>query len=154
MQQNNIRIIAALGFPIGVVTVFFSLVLFTGGVGNALSLVFVSILCTLGVALIFWVPFCTGVGMLVVFLMLALYRQLRRAAGTTVPPLERLADATQPDEPTGGVSRNAYHQAVADYIRKARAKGYSDSQIDSRLAARGWEINDIAQARRLLAVGG
>jgi len=146
MRDYNWGAIAALGFPVGAIAVFLSLIVLTGSVGNAGTLLVMSIVCTLGIALIFWVPLCTGVGMLVVYVAIATYRQIRGTTGA-VPPLDRVVEAAA--APTG-TSRNVYHRAVADYIRKARVKGYSDSQIDTRLAARGWQAADIDQARALL----
>ncbi len=148
MRGYELGTVLFLSLPLGAVVVFVALIALTGSLSNAWTLLAMSLICTLGLALIFWVPLCAGTGMLLLFGLLAAYRALQRTTGAQIAPLDNLAAATQPDRR----SHNIHYQALADYIRKAEAKGTSAAQIEARLAAQGWSEQDIEQARALLTV--
>lgn len=81
----------------------------------------VSIVCTLGLSLILWVPlwWLTGWIILTVFL---------RAES---PPKDAVPKRVNP---------------LITYIQQARSRGYSDEQIQRRLLQEGWTADDVETA--------
>lgn len=95
------------------------------------TLIVASIICTLGISLIMWVPLWWLIG----WVVLAIFELLRERIQPT-------SDAQL--QTTPAVSRDAI--ALSAYIRRSRQAGASDSQITTRLKEQGWTEAEITQA--------
>ncbi|MGK7926227.1 MAG: hypothetical protein AB4290_13455 [Spirulina sp.] len=115
---------------IGFIVTF--LVLCVNGINNAISILALSIICTAGVSLVIWIPLWWLVG----WITLAIYRAIAKSAPAT--PREAIA-----------TTHDINQQALLNYMKLAKSKGYSDSQISSRLRVEGWKDSEIEAARQL-----
>ncbi|WP_072622666.1 hypothetical protein [Spirulina major] len=89
---------------------------------GGLIIIGVSIVCTLGVSLVLWVPLWWLLGWIVLRLLKA------KAAAPTVAM----------------VSNNL--RPLMTYIEQARSRGYSDDQIQRRLTQEGWSEAEVEAA--------
>ncbi len=89
----------------------------------------VSIICTLGIALIVWIPLAYLIGS-VVFYLLRLFGVVKAKS------------VFQAKE--GYISKEQI--AIEDYIKGARSSCLSDEQITSALKEKGWQDDEIKKA--------
>ena len=61
---------------IGAAVVFVGLAICCGGVEQAISLLFISVICTVGFSLLIWIPLCWFTGWLLVTVFTSLARAL------------------------------------------------------------------------------
>lgn len=115
---------------VGFIVTFLFLCL--NGIGNAISILVFSILCTAGVSLVIWIPLWWLMG----WITLAIARAIAKS---------------QPDSSNNVATStpNPDRQALLNYIKLARSKGFSDSQISTRLRVEGWNDAEIASAQQL-----
>lgn len=71
-----------LSFPIGAVVLFALLVAMTGSVNSAINVLFLLIVCTLGVSLVILVPLAWGIGWVVLQVVMAIAGIRRPEAST------------------------------------------------------------------------
>ncbi|MEA5468186.1 hypothetical protein [Spirulina sp. 06S082] len=110
------------------------LLLCVTGVDNAISIIGLSIICTAGVSLVMWVPLWWLVGWIVV----AIYQAIAKPSqGDRDRPVNPIKDANQ--------------QALVNYMKLAKSKGFSDTQISTRLRVEGWGNEEITEAQQLLS---
>lgn len=107
--------------------------LIAGGLSNAFYLLFVSIICTAGVGLIFWIPLSYATGSIVLYLVSFLNSKGRK------PPTET--------EKTASLTNNEI--ALINYIKQAIQNGSSQSQTTALLKASGWQDEAIEKAYNL-----
>jgi hypothetical protein len=93
---------------------------------GGVTIVGVSIICTLGVSLVLWVPLWWLTGWIVLTLWPG---QNKEPAIASIPPNLR---------------------PLITYLQQARSRGYSDDQIQRRLHQEGWDESDITTARQHL----
>lgn len=119
------------------------------------TLVFVSVICTAGVALGIWIPLCYGVGSLV-------YRMIKKSDGmpaSMTPPREERAVATALSgsqispalssstvAPSQPATYTANQIAIIRYIQDGRQAGMADVMMRQELANVGWPNQDIEAA--------
>ncbi|MFK0733198.1 MAG: hypothetical protein HEQ35_24695 [Gloeotrichia echinulata IR180] len=128
---------------LGALIVFISIAVISGGIENAGMIVSASIVCTLGISLLIWIPLCWVVGWTVFEICSLLFgeERMRRAF--------RIATADADQTPINLPINNTELLSLVDYIKKCQRQGWSDTQIYSRLKARGWEDEEIEQAQNL-----
>jgi hypothetical protein len=108
---------------VGLPVVFVGLTLLTGSASSASSLIFLSIVCTLGIGGVFWFGLCFVVGYAVLTLV--------RVFLPPPPP----ADASLAARP---------HQAlIAPYVRTRLQKGGDPGLIRVDLRRAGWRSDEI-----------
>ncbi|OKH12522.1 hypothetical protein [[Limnothrix rosea] IAM M-220] len=128
----------------GMTVIYLGVAIAVGDLVSAGTLVLASIICTAGLSLIVWFPCSWLVGFLVLYLINSLKRK------SFVPPSEIVVQSTSVEaEPTAVLSNDIL--AIAQYIKKSRNKGASDSQITNRLKWTGWTEKDIKMAFTYLA---
>lgn len=96
-----------------------------------------SIVCTLGVSLILWIPIWWIVGSITILVAPRLGNTLNEAR----PEANNQLVTAQRASPA--------QRAIAQYIKKAENSGLSDQAIDNRLVANGWSEDEIELARGL-----
>ncbi|MEB3290118.1 MAG: hypothetical protein VKI82_09385 [Leptolyngbya sp.] len=94
------------------------------GVNNTVTLLFFSIVCTLGIGAVFWLALAFGLG----WLILTLWAAMRGDHAPTHPESSPQADA------------------LTTYVRRALQAGANDDQLQRRLQRQGWTEDDIDQA--------
>jgi hypothetical protein len=132
MEENKISITSA--FLTGLVIT--PLILFITLGENFVSLVLISIVCTLGISLVIWLPLIWLIGYMSLSIIYFIITQFNQSSS---PDNQGLLS----------VNNNQIYSLV-DYIKKAQAKGYSDSQIETRLKEKGWTQVEINQAFQLV----
>ena len=137
--------------PVGAVMLFLGLIIMTGNPVSAGTLVVYSIVCTLGVSLLIWLPLAWLVGAVTLMLFFGIAKVMGFSVTTIFPVLNRpVGEVFQP-----AVSRATVHQqGLINYIQKAQAKGFSTSQIHKRLRLEGWEQTEIEQAQAAIEASG
>lgn len=141
---KNIAVMSAIAFPVGLVVVALGLIMITGDPINAGTLVLYSIVCTLGISLLIWVPLVWLAGFITVGIILGIAQAVGFGLNLTLPgQSQSIGEVFQP-----AVSRaTVKQQSLVNYIRKAQAKGFSESQIQNRLRQEGWSLAEIEQAQ-------
>ncbi|MEM9539798.1 MAG: hypothetical protein AAGA60_09830 [Cyanobacteria bacterium P01_E01_bin.42] len=109
-------------------------VLCINGINNALSILILSILCTAGVSLVMWIPLWWLVG----WITFAIFRAIAKSNADSDPSRDTSTSTQDPNQ-----------QALLNYIKLAQSKGFSDSQISTRLRVEGWSDAEIAAARQV-----
>ncbi|MBP0021599.1 MAG: hypothetical protein J7647_29100 [Cyanobacteria bacterium SBLK] len=104
------------------------------GINNAMSILIFSILCTAGVSLVMWIPLWWLVG----WITFAIFRAIVKSPTDSNSSGDTSAPTKDPNQ-----------QALLNYIKLAKSKGFSDSQISTRLRVEGWSDAEIADARQV-----
>jgi|GEM_PF-1426396 len=138
--------------PIGMVISYLVMSIVMWDFGAAFGIIALSIICTLGISLILWIPLWYGVG----YGVLIALRFLLPLFGMDISGLfERKkaksasGDKSNPAQPA--LSRD--QQALLNYIKKARTKGLNDEQISRNLKINGWKANSISAAFQMVEGG-
>ena len=123
---------------IGSVALIVVLAVFAGGLNAALSLLLISIVCTLGAALVIWIPLAIALGAL---LRVTLSRLAPRAPSTEAP------------EPPPDLGIKALHRtALRRYAERLGASNTVPADVYAVLKRNGWAVAEIdeawAEARR------
>ncbi|BAZ13069.1 hypothetical protein NIES4071_49030 [Calothrix sp. NIES-4071] len=124
---------------IGIPITFGSLALMSGGVQPALQIVQLSLLCTLGISLVVWIPLCWFVGWVVL-------KIVESISGQILVPYDS-AEISNNVLREQNVSLAPENISLANYIEKGIKQGWSETQIISRLRAQGWNDEEIAEAQ-------
>lgn len=109
--------------------------LVTGSWGDAFALFLISIICTAGIGLVFWVPVWWGAGWLTLEVLFPLMQSALSNSDTptTFAPAVDHPPSTNTD-------------ALDAYIRNAMAGGMETDEIKLRLWQNGWQEADIERA--------
>lgn len=118
-------------FLIGVPVLIIGLALFTGGFGNALLLLYVSIVCTGGVGLALWIPLTIGLGVATIGIYTALLGR-------------RILRNKEPEEHT----LTHDQQALRDYITRMKSQSVTTDEIKTMLRSNGWNDTVIDEAMK------
>lgn len=150
MAKQNISKISAFftGLVITSAILFFML-------GNDFfSLIFLSIVCTLGISLVIWIPLFWLVGYITLSIIYKINPQLNQSSLSNDQDINQSPVPNNQSLKNQGVFfvNNKQIYALVDYIKKAQAKGYSDSQIETRLKKNGWSQSEIDQAFQLITL--
>lgn len=125
----------AVGFLICSILVPLIYGLVISSLSDAFATVFIvfaaSIVCTMGVSLVIWIPIFWLIGLLVLGIMYAVGLVFVRSPAT--PPVQRDL------------------MAIIGYIQQSRRHGASDNQITNRLREHGWTDTEIDQAFQSLS---
>ena len=140
-----------IAIPLGVGLVYLVMGILMWDFGAALGIVAFSIICTLGISLILWIPLWYVVG----YGVLLALRFILPLFGMDISPIfERkkakpASDGSQAARPT--LSRDQL--ALINYIKKAQVKGLTKEQISSNLENNGWTSGSITSAFQMVEGG-
>ena len=104
-----------------------------GGVIEGFGLLFISIVCTAGVGLVFWIPLWWVVGWVTLSIWGAFKERGEEESTTKSSPL------------------NHDQIALTTYLRQARALGMTETEVILCCRTNGWSDAEIEKARRLLS---
>jgi hypothetical protein len=104
-------------------------VILAGGVQNAFGLMLVSIVCTAGIGLVFWIPVWWLVGVITIDVL------FKNVKGKS--------DQKQESVPNPTELPKLDYLALTAYIGKATASGMDLDEITRRLRFNGWQKTDI-----------
>ncbi len=129
-KKRNFWLTSLIAVPLGAVLTYLGMSLIFFDFGVAFGILIFSIICTLGISLVLWVPIWWLVG----YIPIVIFRRLR---GTQ--------NATEPNEEEAGstVSLSNDQRALLNYVRKAVSKGLSKESIVQNLQTNGWAIENI-----------
>ena len=137
---------------VGAVITFIGLTIGLGSVEAATGILVMSIVCTVGISLIIWLPIWLFIG----WIALGIYDAIAQKtgwpmiSGTLVNPSVNTPVNSPVNTPQDRVvSLSPNRQALVNYAKKARSSGLSDTQIATRLAAQGWNNEEIEFAQRM-----
>ena len=116
--------------PVGAIVTYILLSIVLGSASDTFILMGASIICTLGISLVIWLPLWYGVG----YIVMLLYGLLTRPRAE--PDAQQSGVADKP-------SLTNDQRALVDYIRKAAAKGFSREKITENLRNNGWTGDNI-----------
>ena len=105
-----------------------------GAVGDALGFFFLSIICTLGISLVIWLPAFYFAGWATLGIGKAITKRLGGKVAET--PLSKRAVLSGEEV------------ALTRYIRQVEARGMSHDEITRRLRRGGWSDEMIQKVRR------
>lgn len=138
---------------VGALVTFVILAIIMGDIGSAAGLYLLSIICTVGISLILWLPLWFGVGWLTIAIFKMIEKRLGSDKGAS-PAADASPSTPQTDQPhtltdrlnqelqnDPALARN--QAAVLNYIKKAREKGLSNQQITLDLTNTGWPTDYI-----------
>jgi hypothetical protein len=143
---------------LGALIVYLSLAVASGSFANAGTIVVASIICTLGISLLIWIPLCWCIGWIVFEICSLAFgkERMRRAFGMATSDASQseansyfsnLEPSPEPNPELLSPVLNRQRIILVDYIGKAKRQGLSDTQISSRLKAQGWDDIEIQQAQ-------
>jgi ABC-type transport system involved in multi-copper enzyme maturation permease subunit len=118
---------------IGMIVTFIFLTFVCGGVGQAAQIIFFSILCTMGIGLVFWIPVFMGVG----YIVMGIFR-------IRMIPVKQIDD--DDDKPDSKFSISPNQQALLNYVIDARKAGHTKEMINDSLKNVGWKEENINKA--------
>lgn len=137
---------------IGWIVCYIAIAIFVGSLSDALLMIAISVICTLGISLALWIPlgYVIGWGILALFDLVFKKRSgsSGEQSGNNPPPaqqsqplstLSKRLDSELQAEP----SLSHDQQAIAAYIRKARKKGLTTEEITTNLSKNGWSAEHI-----------
>jgi len=124
-----------LALPVGLPIVYFGTVVICGGFENANLLLLLSIVCTFGLGLLFWLPLCWFAGWIPLLMISRL----------TGPREEEPILAEVVEQPR--LTRDEV--AVIQYMRAAQRSGMDAIRVDEVLRQNGWDESLIRRVREL-----
>ena len=136
-----------ISFLVGCLTVFIGMAVTSGGVQNAINMLVILTVCTLGIGLLIWAGMAWLVGMVIVGSIWGIMRV------TGLIPEDPAVDGGEITAETRPQQRlSSTELALVNYTKKAKERGLSDTQIASRLQAQGWSNEEIELAQGLANV--
>ena len=116
---------------IGLPFTLIGLLVMTGSLSNALGLFLISIICTVGIGLAFWLLISWMIGWTILMLVLPF---------TSTASTAESRNSSSENRWEGGQT------ALRGYIQRSLAAQATETQITSRLINEGWSESDIEQA--------
>ncbi len=136
-----------ISFFVGCLTVFIGMAVTSGGVQNAINMLVILTVCTLGIGLLIWAGMAWLVGMVIVGSIWGIMRV------TGLMPENPAVDGEEINAESLPQQRlSSTELALVNYTKKAKERGLSDTQIASRLQAQGWSNEEIELAQGLVNV--
>ena len=132
---------------VGSIVLFIFMAVAGGSIQAAVGMLIALTICTLGIGLVIWLCFAWLVGIVIVGPIWG----IMKVAGVVTENI------TSTEGETSGESRlqerlSTTELALVDYTIKAKERGFSDTQIASRLQAQGWSNEEIELAQGLANV--
>ncbi|GET38024.1 hypothetical protein [Microseira wollei] len=132
---------------VGSVVLLILMAVTAGSIQAAVSMLISLTICTLGIGLVIWLCFAWLIGIVIVGGIWGIVK----FAGIVTENL------TSTEGETSGESRpqerlSTTELALVDYTVKAKERGFSDTQIASRLQSQGWSNEEIELAQGLANV--
>jgi hypothetical protein len=106
-----------------------------GGVENAFGLMLISIICTAGIGLVFWIPVWWIAGWLTLDVLVATIKKVSGDSDDQATPV-----------PARRERPSTAYLALTAYIHKAIASGMDVDEMRRRLQQNGWQTADIESA--------
>ena len=138
-------VLAPVYLPLGVAISFIALAIVTLDISAAFGIMALSIICTLGISLIIWIPLWYILG----YLTFAVLRFILSFFGVDLAEsmgINKKKNSSHPKEEEELPALNRDQQALLSYIQKAQAKGLNSIQISSNLQNNGWSSDSITWA--------
>ncbi len=114
---------------------------------DAMTLIFLSIICTAGISLAIWIPLSYLVGWGVLWAIqfaIRLVKAEESGPQAESPKSKQQTLSKQLDQTLQAESSLTNDQrAIANYITKARGKGLTNEAISSKLRNNGWSVDAI-----------
>ncbi len=124
--------------------------------GGAMTLILLSIICTLGISLAIWIPLSYLVGWIILGSIQFILRLTEAAERQPESPKSKLQTLSkqldQTLQPESSLTND--QRAMANYITKARGKGLTNEEISSKLRNNGWSVDAIKWGFDFVKVGG
>lgn len=141
-----------IGLPVGCIALFIGMAVSVGSVQDAINMLAVLTICTLGIGLVIWLGIAWLLGIVIVGSIWGIV-----CAGGLFTQNRNVSEGESSE---GEISRETRPQerlsteqvALVDYTVKAKERGFSDRQIASRLQAQGWSNEEIELAQGLANV--
>ena len=126
-----------------------ALIFIAGGPDNAVQIVGLSIICTFGAGLLFWVPLWIIVGYTVLLMIKGLGIAFfgGSAAEKDLKP-EGEPDAHDDLEEVEAPVTSPSHAAILEYVTRAKQAGMAENVLIDRLRTKGWNADEIYSALR------
>lgn len=128
---------------VGFLVSSFALIFIAGGPEYAFQIVVLSIICTFGAGLLFWVPLWIAVG----YLCLGLFKLVEKAAGVNSSHNDTPDDYDDLEEVKTPVASPS-HSAILEYVTRAKQAGMAENVMINRLKTKGWNGDEIYKALR------
>ncbi len=128
-----------ISLAVGSIALFIGMAVAVGSIQDAASMLNILTVCTLGIGLALWLGLAWLIGMVIVGSIWGIlwYAGLVTENRGESRPQERLSTE---------------ELALVEYTLKAKERGFSDTQIASRLQAQGWSNEEIELAQGLANV--
>jgi hypothetical protein len=136
-----------ISLAVGSIVLFIAMAVAVGSIQNAASMLIVLTVCTLGIGLAIWLGFAWLIGMVIVGSIWGILRVTGLLAENTTASRGEASS-----ENTSEQRLSTTELALVDYTIKAKERGFSDTQIASRLQAQGWSNEEIELAQGLANV--
>ncbi|HAX78515.1 MAG TPA: hypothetical protein DCY88_22460 [Cyanobacteria bacterium UBA11372] len=136
-----------ISLAVGSIVLFIGMAVAVGSIQNAASMLIVLTVCTLGIGLAIWLGFAWLVGMVIVGSIWGILRVTGLATENRTSTEGETSGESRPQERV-----STEELALVDYTIKAKERGFSDTQIASRLQAQGWSNEEIELAQGLANV--
>jgi len=126
---------------IGFCVTSLAMIVIAGGPSNALSILALSIICTFGGGLIFWIPLWLAVG----YVFIAPFDRTTFLKRGETP--DDSDDHDDLKEVKVRVTTHT-HPALLQYIKRAKHAGMPETILINRLRTQGWNPDEIDEALR------
>jgi hypothetical protein len=143
-QKTQFNLISV---SVGSLVLFIFMAVAGGSIQAAVSMLAVLTVCTLGIGLAIWLAIAWLVGMVIVGSIWGIVWVGGLFTQNSTASEEEISTETRPQE-----RLSTEQVALVDYTVKAKERGFSDTQIASRLQAQGWSNEEIELAQGLANV--
>ncbi|MFB2978521.1 hypothetical protein [Microseira sp. BLCC-F43] len=139
--------LSLISLKVGSIVLFILMAAAGGSIEAAVGMLISLTICTLGIGLVIWLCFAWLVGIVIVGPIWG----IMKVAGFVTQ------NRTSTEGETNGETRpqerlSTTELALVDYTIKAKERGFSDTQIASRLQSQGWSNEEIELAQGLANV--
>lgn len=133
---------------VGWIVCYIVLAIFMMDLIDALTMIAISVICTVGISLVIWIPlgYLVGWGVLA---LIGLFVKTGKDNPTNNPassaPKKNLSNLTEllDKDLRSKPALTIDQQAIVNYIKKAQSKGLDESEINSNLRNNGWSADTI-----------
>lgn len=149
-QAARRALTAVFAIPAGVPVVFCGTAAVCGGFGKAVECIGMSIVCTAGLGLLFWLPVCWTVGCVALTAVRLIFFGRNDPVGQyrVVAIGETRSVGRDAVDARGILPRDV--ATLVQYMAQTRAGGFSPDAVDEHLRQAGWSDDTIGMARRAM----
>jgi len=132
---------------VGFLVSSFALIFIAGGPEYAIQIVVLSIICTFGAGLLFWVPLWIAVGYTVLLMIKGMGMAFFGGVENDMEP-EGEPDDHEDLEIIEAPMISPSYPALLQYIKRAKQAGMPENVLIDRLKTKGWNGDEIYKALR------